>query len=405
MKNKSMKIINKNFSFLSFSSFFDKVAIQFSIFLFPLIAIYLYEANLMKTSLITFVTFIPNLLFSNHIGIFVDRHNKKKILLISNIISTILIFVLILSIFLKIRSFILFYFIIFLSNTIRVFYTLTYISYIPVLVEKENFRKANIVLEVINSFVQVIFPSLLGILINYVSLPMLTLGYGFSHILSMLGQLFINKEEEIKNKNEGNKKSYIKEILESYRFVFSHLLLKPIIICYIILVVSIGIFTSIQTFFILKTLKLDKSSLGLIIGLGNIGFFIGSFIASFLSKKVKIAKSILLSISFYFLGYISFYFFKSVYFLILGQVLISAALPVYNINIVTLRQNVTPTEKLASVSSIFRVCGRGLVPIGALIGGVLGTVISLKYTILIAAFIVILSAIPIVFSKNLMEGK
>ncbi|WP_064616591.1 hypothetical protein [Streptobacillus moniliformis] len=71
---------------------------------------------------------------------------------------------------------------------------------------------------------------------------------------------------------EGNKKSYIKEILESYRFVFSHLLLKPIIICYIILVVSIGIFTSIQTFFILKTLKLDKSSLGLIIGLGNIGF-------------------------------------------------------------------------------------------------------------------------------------
>ncbi|WP_064612498.1 MFS transporter [Streptobacillus moniliformis] len=206
MKNKSMKIINKNFSFLSFSSFFDKVAIQFSIFLFPLIAIYLYEANLMKTSLITFVTFIPNLLFSNHIDIFVDRHNKKKILLISNIISTILIFVLILSIFLKIRSFILFYFIIFLSNTIRVFYTLTYISYIPVLVEKENFRKANIVLEVINSFVQVIFPSLLGILINYVSLPMLTLGYGFSHILSMLGQLFINKEEEIKNKNEGNRR-------------------------------------------------------------------------------------------------------------------------------------------------------------------------------------------------------
>ncbi|WP_155731669.1 hypothetical protein [Streptobacillus moniliformis] len=57
------------------------------------------------------------------------------------------------------------------------------------------------------------------------------------------------------------------------------------------------------------------------------------------------------------------------------------------------------------MSSIFRVCGRGLVPIGALIGGVLGTVISLKYSILIAAFIVILSAIPIVFSKNLMEGK
>ena len=108
-----MKLINKNFSFLSFSAFFDGAATQFSIFLFPLIAIYLYETNLMKTTLITFVTFIPNLIFSNHIGIFVDRHKKKSILLISNIFSTLLIFILILLIFFKSKYIILFYLIIF----------------------------------------------------------------------------------------------------------------------------------------------------------------------------------------------------------------------------------------------------------------------------------------------------
>lgn len=400
-----MKIINKNFSFLSFSSFFDGAATQFSIFLFPLIAIYLYETNLMKTSLITFITFIPNLLFSNHIGIFVDRHKKKNILLVSNIISTILIVILILLIFFKIKYLILFYFLIFLSNTIRIFYTLTYVSYITILVEKENFKKANIVLEIINSCVQVIFPSLLGILINYISLPVMTLGYGLSHILSIIGQLFIKKKEDIQNNSKIDNKSYIKDIMESYKFVFSHFLLKPIIICYIILVISIGIFTSIQSFFILKTLKLDKGSIGIIMGLGNIGFFIGSFLASFLSKKITIAKSVLLSILFYFLGYISFYFFKNIPGLILGQALISMALPIYNINVVTLRQNITPPEKLASVSSIFRVCGRGLVPIGSLIGGILGSIITLKYTILISSFVILLSGIPIIFSKDLMKRR
>lgn len=140
-------------------------------------------------------------------------------------------------------------------------------------------------------------------------------------------------------------------------------------------------------------------------GLGNIGFFIGSFLASFLSKKITIAKSVLLSILFYFLGYISFYFFKNIPGLILGQALISMALPIYNINVVTLRQNITPPEKLASVSSIFRVCGRGLVPIGSLIGGILGSIITLKYTILISSFVILLSGIPIIFSKDLMKRR
>lgn len=298
-----MKLINKNFSFLSFSAFFDGAATQFSIFLFPLIAIYLYETNLMKTTLITFVTFIPNLIFSNHIGIFVDRHKKKSILLISNIFSTLLIFILILLIFFKSKYIILFYLIIFLSNTVRIFYTLTYATYIPILVEKENLKKANVILEILNSCVQVIFPSLLGILIKFISLPVMTVGYGISHILSMIGQLFIKENEDIreKKKEENHKTSYLKNIIESYKFVFNNDLLRSIIICYIILVIAIGIFTSVQTYYILKVLKLDKGSIGIILGLGNIGFFIGSFTASFISKKMKMAKSLLLSVLFHFI--------------------------------------------------------------------------------------------------------
>lgn len=119
------------------SALFDGAATQFSIFLFPLIAIYLYNTNVMQTSLITFVTFIPNLFLANHAGIFVDRHRKKKILLICNIISTILIFLLILLIMLNVKNIILFYLAILLSNTVRVFYTLTYGAYIPVLVKKK----------------------------------------------------------------------------------------------------------------------------------------------------------------------------------------------------------------------------------------------------------------------------
>lgn len=396
--------INKNFTFLCVSALFDGAATQFSIFLFPLIAIYLYNTNVMQTSLITFVTFIPNLFLANHAGIFVDRHRKKKILLICNIISTILIFLLILLIMLNVKNIILFYFAILLSNTVRVFYTLTYGAYIPVLVQKKDLKSANVVLEIVNSFVQVIFPSLLGILTKYIALPLMTVGYGISHVLSLIGQLFIkDKEEKIIKTDTDSEESCIEEIRKSYIFVFSNELLRPIIICYIVLVFCIGIFTSVQSFYILKELGLDKSKLGLIMGIGNTGFFIGSFLTPILSKKIKPAKLILFSISQYFGGYVYYFIFNSITGLIIGQILISTAIPVYNINVVTLRQSITPIERLGSTTSIFRVCGRGLVPVGALVGGILGGLFTSRYTVLISAFIMLFSGISIICSKKLMK--
>ena len=83
--------------------------------------------------------------------------------------------------------------------------------------------------------------------------------------------------------------------------------------------------------------------------------------------------------------------------------MISTAIPVYNINVVTLRQSVTLIERLGSTTSIFRVCGRGLVPVGAVVGGILGGLFTLRYTVLISAFIMLFSGISIICSKKLMK--
>lgn len=141
-------------------------------------------------------------------------------------------------------------------------------------------------------------------------------------------------------------------------------------------------------------------------GLGNIGFFIGSLIISKISKNIKTSKLILISLFLYFLGYLTFYFFKSKNALIFGQILISSAIPIYNVNVVTLRQKVTAIDKLASTNAIFRIFGRGIVPIGALLGGLLGEFFNLKFVILFSAIIILFSTIPIILSNNLMnEGE
>ena len=59
--------------------------------------------------------------------------------------------------------------------------------------------------------------------------------------------------------------------------------------------------------------------------------------------------------------------------------------PLYEVNALTLRQVSTPDQLLGRVNATLHVIGRGVIPIGAFSGGVLGDAIGLRPTLLIAA--------------------
>lgn len=77
-------ILNRNFSLLWASQIVNSFGNKLSIFAVPLIGIYIYHTNALQTSIITALSFLPSLLLSPFVGVFVDRYNKKKITVISN---------------------------------------------------------------------------------------------------------------------------------------------------------------------------------------------------------------------------------------------------------------------------------------------------------------------------------
>jgi hypothetical protein len=72
--------------------------------------------------------------------------------------------------------------------------------------------------------------------------------------------------------------------------------------------------------------------------------------------------------------------------------------PVYNINQVSLRQAITPHRLLGRMNASMRFLVWGTMPIGSLIGGLLGEVIGLRMTLLVAALGTFLSVLPVLFS-------
>ena len=67
--------------------------------------------------------------------------------------------------------------------------------------------------------------------------------------------------------------------------------------------------------------------------------------------------------------------------------------PLYDVNALTLRQTTTPHALLGRVNATMHVLGRGVIPFGALAGGILGDALGVRPTLLLAAVGIILSAI------------
>jgi hypothetical protein len=71
--------------------------------------------------------------------------------------------------------------------------------------------------------------------------------------------------------------------------------------------------------------------------------------------------------------------------LLVGRLLAGAGLPLFVVNAVSLRQAITPAPLLGRVAAGIRSITWGVLPVGALLGGLLGEHIGLRPTLLVAA--------------------
>ena len=68
-------------------------------------------------------------------------------------------------------------------------------------------------------------------------------------------------------------------------------------------------------------------------------------------------------------------------------------IPIYNINQVSLRQAITPDRVQGRMNATMRTIVWGTIPVGAFIGGILGTSIGLVQTLVLGGFVSLLAAL------------
>ncbi|WFA05706.1 MFS transporter [Bacillus sp. HSf4] len=375
---------------------------QITIIALPLIAINQLNASNFAVSLISFLSFLPNLLLGFHAGALVDRMNRKRVMLFCQLINACLLFVVPLSFLGGFLSLEVILGVAFLTGCGSIFYQISYSSYLPEIIPSKSLLNGNAKLEVSNGAAQVAGPGIGGFMIQLLTAPIAVLLDAFSFVTSFILTLFL-PDSRIKDRSAEKEQSVWKDIGEGITFTFKHRILRPILISYSLSVLFIGLYQSISVIYMTRSLNFSASDIGIILGLGNAGFLVGALVSRKLSDKIGIGRVIvgslgLLAIGFLIIGSAPDHQY-SLYSLLFGQFVLSMGVPIYNVNLVSLRQAITPRHLLGRVNSVSKVFGRGMVPVGAVLGGLLASAFEVRFAVITAGIGGLLSILPALCSE------
>ena len=372
----------------------------------PLLAIEILGAGALEMGILGVVRFLPWIFFTLPAGVWVDRMRRRPILIGADVARAVLLASIPLAFVGGFLTLLQVYIVAFIAGTLEVFFDVAYQSYLPSLVERDELVEGNSKLELSRAGSQVAGPTAAGFLIQAISAPFAIAFDAVSYLGAALFVGLIRREEagpEPHDPAAGERPSMWQEARAGVGYVVSNRYLRSIAAC----TGTANLFGNISGAVLIlylvddQGLELTAGTIGIIFALGNLGVILGALTGGRLAKAIGIGPTIVLSAAV--AGLASFAVPLAprddpFWFLVIGGLFLGFGVVVYNVNQVGLRQAITPDRMLGRMNATMRLIVWGTIPIGALIGGILGTVFGLVPVLWVSAIGASLSFLPVLFS-------
>jgi Na+/melibiose symporter-like transporter len=177
------------------------------------------------------------------------------------------------------------------------------------------------------------------------------------------------------------------EIGEGLSFVLRHPILRAIAGTTSTSNFFSGVQTAVEIVFLVRILHQPPGVIGLLFGAGSIGGILGAFAASRVARLVGGARATIWAIGIGAVGGLLLPLTMRGAGLILfaaGLFLSASGALVYNVNQVSFRQRLCPERLLGRMNATMRFLVWGTLPLGGLLGGLLGTSIGVRTSLWVA---------------------
>ncbi|MFJ9842557.1 MFS transporter [Kitasatospora sp. NPDC101155] len=378
---------------------------QITFFVIPVLALTTLSASTGQLGFISAMETLPFLLVGLPAGALLDRWDRRRVMVTADIGRAVAIALLPIGYLVGLLNVPLLCAVGFVIGLFTVFFDIANQAFLPTVVAREQTPDGNSRLEFSRSTAELAGPSLGGLLMQVATAPLILVVNSVSYLLSALLLNFIRipgaqaPEPQAKTRMRT-------QIAEGLRFVFRHRTLRSLALATGIsnLVGLGGALGAVLTAYALRDLNLSPGELGLALTVGNCGALLGATLSGRLIKLAGLGPVLIVAKSMSGIAVIILATAapaRAVPTLIATTGIMACGITVYNIGQVSLRQAITPTRMQARMNASIRFAIWGTLPVGAVVGGYLGSVLGTRPILWMIAGIGLLSCLPLISTKDI----
>ena len=365
----------------------------------PLTAILILHASTLQVGLLAAVQTAAFLLVGLPAGAWVDRWRTRQVLIVADLVRFVALGSVPLAAALGHLTMFQLYVVSLGAGVSTVFFDVGFQSYLPELVDRSDLVEGNAKLQASESIAQIGGPTVGGFLIQLVTAPYAILIDAASFVWSAAWVRRIETPAARPVRAAGS--NLRREIAEGLHFVLRHRSLRAIVASTAAMNFFHMIGSAVYVLLLARTLHLSPGIIGLIGAVASFGALGASLFARRLAEWIGAGTTMWLAVLLtappsFVIPFVHRDW--TLLLLTLSQGVYAAAVVTYNITQVSVRQALCPPALLGRMNATIRFVVYGSLPIGAVIGSVLGAWLGLRPTLLISAIGISGAFLPVLLS-------
>ena len=358
------------------------------------------------------IIIIPRLIFSPFAGVFGDWFDRKKSIVLLDMLNALIIGIYAL-IFISRGSLnvTLIYILVILLEITEIFFHSSMAAVLPSIVDKEDLLEANSINSLVMNIGNLLAPIIAALIYGSFGMKLILIVNSISFLLSAISEMFINIPKNHKIPEKISIKIFKEDLIGGTRLLRENKLVATIISSGSILNFCVSPLASIGLVFIIKEiLKTSDFKFGLFQMVLSSSFIVAPLIGGKHIKKIKIGKLLYMSfisiaITVLIMAMIPLHFFSSnlipYILLLITSFFIGLFATFANIALSTLFSEIVPLDLMGRVSTIMSLAMTVLIPIGQMIFGYLYDVMIPNYVIAITGILLVISTLK--YKKDLIN--
>ena len=346
----------------------------------PLIAVVGLDAGSTAVGLLTAAAWLPWLLMGLPVGAWVDRRRKRPLMIACDVTAAAALVSVPSAAWLDALTFQHLVVVALVCGTAAVCFNTAYHSYIRVVLNGRDLLEGNAKLQGSAAATQIAGPGVAGLLAQVLGAVTALVADAVTFLVSAVCLRRIGVVEPDRAPDP-ERASLRRQIVEGLRFVVRDRYLRPMVTWGAVINLALTGYQAVQVVFLVRTVGLNPGMVGLLLTSGSAGGIVGALVATRLSRRFGTARGLLL-----------LQLTTSPFVLLLpmttpgpglllfatGAFLTGVGVSVANIVVGTFRQTYSPPHMLGRVVATAMMINHSTIPLGSLIGGVLGDAVGYR---------------------------